>query len=133
MCQGYLKCINQDISPIPTRPKKKILGVKKTTLQKHGAVSEQTAKEMAKGAALVSGADVAVALTGIAGPDGGTKEKPVGLVYIACSVKGKVTVKEFYFKGSRTKVREVATTAALILMRRCMLEYFSKVTFGKKH
>ena len=82
---------------------------------------------------MVSGSDVAVALTGIAGPDGGTKEKPVGLVYIACSVKGKVTVKEFYFKGSRTKVREVATTAALILMRRCMLEYFSKVTFGKKH
>lgn len=113
------------------KAKRKILGVKKATLQKHGAVSSQTAKEMVKGAALVSQADVAVALTGVAGPDGGTKEKPVGLVYIACSVKGNVTVEEFRFKGNREKVREAATSAALRLMRGCVLEYFSKVTFGK--
>ncbi len=114
------------------KAKKKLLGVKKTTLQKHGAVSAHTAKEMVKGAALVSQADVAVALTGIAGPDGGTKDKPVGLVYISCSVKGNVTVKEFHFKGNREKIREAATSAALRLMRSCVLEYFSKVTFGKK-
>ena len=114
------------------KAKRKILGVKKGTLQKYGAVSAQTAEEMVKGAALFSKADVAVALTGLAGPDGGTEEKPVGLVYIACNVKGNVTVMEFHFNGNRMKIRDGATTAALMLMRYCILEYFSKVTFGKK-
>ncbi len=114
------------------KAKRKILGVKKGTLQKYGAVSAQTAEEMVKGAALFSKADVAVALTGLAGPDGGTEEKPVGLVYIACNVKGNVTVMEFHFNGNRMKIRDGATTAALMLMRNCILEYFSKVTFGKK-
>lgn len=114
------------------KAKRRFLGVKKSTLQKHGAVSEQTAEEMAKGAAFLLKADVAVAVTGLAGPDGGTEEKPVGLVYIACSVKGKVTVKRYQFSGSRSKVRDSAVSAALTLMRSCILEYFSKVTFGKK-
>ncbi|MBO7363029.1 MAG: competence/damage-inducible protein A, partial [Lachnospiraceae bacterium] len=72
--------------------KSKLVGVKKSTLDKYGAVSEQTASEMAKGGAKASGSDVCISVTGIAGPDGGTKEKPVGLVYIGCCVKGKVTV-----------------------------------------
>lgn len=114
------------------KAKRRFLGVKKSTLQKYGAVSEQTAEEMAKGAALLLKADVAVAVTGLAGPDGGTEEKPVGLVYIACSVKGKVTVRRYHFSGSRSKVRESAVSASLALMRSCILEYFSKVTFGKK-
>lgn len=114
------------------KAKRNLLNVKKTTLQKHGAVSAKTAEEMVKGAAAVSKADVAVALTGLAGPDGGTEEKPVGLVYIGCNVKGKVTVKEFRFQGNRAKIREAATTAALMLMRNCILEYFSQVIFGKK-
>ncbi len=113
------------------KAKRKFLGVKKSTLQKYGAVSRQTAEEMAKGAAFVNKADVAVAITGIAGPDGGSEEKPVGLVYIGCSVKGSVTVKEYHFRGNRTKIRESATSAALILMRSCVLEYYSRVTFGK--
>lgn len=113
------------------KAKRKILGVKKSTLQKYGAVSPQTAEEMAKGAAFMYKADVSVSVTGIAGPDGGTQEKPVGLVYIACNVKGNVTVQEYHFIGNRAKIRESAVTSALILMRRCMLEYFSKVTFGK--
>lgn len=114
------------------KAKRRFLGVKKSTLRKHGAVSEQTAEEMAKGAAFLLKADVAVAVTGLAGPDGGTEEKPVGLVYIACSVKGKVTVKRYRFSGSRSKVRDSAVSAALALLRSCILEYFSKVTFGKK-
>ncbi len=113
------------------KAKRKYLGVKKTTLQKYGAVSKQTAQEMVKGIAMISKADVAIAITGLAGPDGGTAEKPVGLVYIACAIKGKVTVKEFRFQGNRTKIRESSVTAALMLMRSCMLEYFSKVTFGE--
>ena len=114
------------------KAKRKFLNVKKSTLEKHGAVSAKTAEEMAKGAAAFTKADVALAVTGIAGPDGGTPRKPVGLVYIACSVKEKVTVKEFRFSGNRQKIREAAVMAALMLMRSCMLEYFSKMTFGKK-
>ena len=114
------------------KAKRRMLGVKKHTLQKHGAVSEKTAEEMAKGAAAVNKADVAVAVTGIAGPDGGSAEKPVGLVYIACCVKGKVTVKKCQFSGNRNKIRESAVSSALTLMRSCILEYFSKVTFGKE-
>ena len=114
------------------KAKRRFLGVKKTTLQKYGAVSQQIAEEMAKGAALFTKTDVAVAVTGIAGPDGGTEEKPVGLVYIACCVKGKTTVKKYQFSGNRAKIRESSVSAALCLMRSCILEYFSKVTFGKK-
>ena len=114
------------------KAKRRVLGVKKGTLHKYGAVSEKTAEEMAKGAALLHKADVAAAVTGIAGPDGGTEDKPVGLVYIACYVKGKVTVKQYQFSGNRGKVRESAVSAALALMRSCILEYYSKVTFGKK-
>lgn len=104
------------------KSKRKLLGVKKSTLDKYGAVSEQTAKEMVKGAMAAAKSNVAVALTGIAGPDGGTKEKPVGLVYIGCKVGGKTVVKEYHFKGNRAKIRESATSAALTLVRRCILE-----------
>lgn len=114
------------------KAKRRLLGVKKPTLDKHGAVSAKTASEMAKGAAMLAKADVSVAITGIAGPDGGTKEKPVGLVYIACAVKDNVTVKEYHFKGNRGKVRESTVAAALTLMRDCVLEYYSKEKFGKK-
>ena len=108
------------------KAKKKILGVKKRTLEKHGAVSEKVAEEMAKGAETVSKADVCVAVTGLAGPDGGTDKKPVGLVYIACNVKGNITVKEYHFNGNREKVRENATAAALTLMRNCILQYITE-------
>ena len=114
------------------KAKRKYLGVKKGTLQKYGPVSKQTAAEMVKGAAAATKSDVAVSITGIAGPDGGTEEKPVGLVYIGCSVKGKVVVQEYHFSGSRAKVRDSAVAAALILVRRCILEYISDLTFKKK-
>lgn len=106
------------------KAKQKILGVKKGLLKKKGAVSEEVAKAMAKGAAAVSKADVTVAVTGIAGPGGGTEEKPVGLVYIACNVCGRVTVKKYHFSGNRAKIRETTVSSALILMRQCMLEYY---------
>ncbi len=114
------------------KAKRRLLGVKKNLLLKHGAVSEQVAKEMARGAALVSKADVTVSVTGIAGPGGGTEEKPVGLVYMGCSVCGRVTVKKCQFSGSRGKIRENTVSAALSLMRECILQYYSEVTFGGK-
>ena len=114
------------------KAKRRLLGIKKNLLLKHGAVSKEVAQEMAKGAALVSKADVTVSVTGIAGPDGGTEEKPVGLVYIGCDVCGKITVKEFHFGGDRAKVRESTVSAALSLMRECILQYYSEMTFGGK-
>ncbi len=93
-------------------------GVKEETLESFGAVSEQTAREMAVGTCAATGADVSCAVTGIAGPDGGTEEKPVGLVYIACSVKGEVTVEEHHFTGKRQEVREASVKAALDLLER---------------
>lgn len=113
------------------KAKKKILGVKKRTLEKHTAVSAEVAKEMVKGVELVSKADVCVSITGLAGPEGGTEKKPVGLVYIACSVKGKTFVKEYHFNGNRSKIRENATASALILMRKCILEYMTETAFSK--
>lgn len=104
------------------KAKHRLIGVKKSTLKKYGAVSPETAREMAEGAACAAKSDVAISVTGIAGPDGGTEEKPVGLVYIGCSVKGKVTVKKYQFSGSRSKIRESAVAAALTLLRKCVLE-----------
>lgn len=114
------------------KAKRKVLGVKQSTLKKYSAVSEEVAREMAQGISLLTKADVTVSVTGLAGPDGGTKEKPVGLVYIGCNVKGKTVVEEYHFSGDRTHVREEAVVAALALLRKCVLEYFSEVTFGKK-
>lgn len=102
--------------------KKKYLGVKEDTLQRFGAVSKETAAEMARGAAESSGSDIAIAITGIAGPDGGTPEKPIGLVYIACFLDGEVNVNEFRLRGNRTTVRERCVIHALDLIRRMLLK-----------
>lgn len=102
------------------KSKRKFLGVKKNVLEKYGAVSKETAEKMAKGICDQTKADVSIAITGIAGPDGGSEEKPVGLVYMACSVNGIVTVKEYHFSGNRTKIRESAVAYALTLIRNCV-------------
>ncbi len=100
--------------------KMKYLNVKPETLKEFGAVSSQTAEEMVLGAARASGASAALAVTGIAGPEGGTQEKPVGLVYIACLSNDEVTVKEYRLKGNRQKVREISVIYALDLLRRSL-------------
>jgi len=98
----------------------KRLGVKAETLEKYGAVSMQTALEMAGGIAETSGADIGVSTTGIAGPDGGTREKPVGLVYIGISVKGEASAIELHLTGNRAKVRTRAVVTALDALRRAL-------------
>jgi nicotinamide-nucleotide amidase len=111
------------------KAKRKLAGVKKSTIEKYTAVSEQTAKEMVSGPELGPKADVIVAVTGYAGP-ADTETEPKGLVYIACNVCGQIKVKEYHFSGSRQKIRESATTEALVLVRECVLDYFSEKTFG---
>ena len=103
--------------------KEELLGVSHDTLEKFGAVSRETAEEMAEGAVKAAHADAAVAVTGIAGPDGGTKEKPVGLVYIGVNVRGNVEVREYHFSGSRQKIRESVTAAALTFLREKLLAF----------
>ena len=109
------------------KSKRKVLDVSKTTLNEYGAVSKQTAKEMAVGAAIAGHADVAVSVTGIAGPGGGTPEKPVGLVYIGCHINEKNYVKEFVFYGNRQKIRESSVANALGLLRQCIVENYETV------
>jgi nicotinamide-nucleotide amidase len=101
--------------------KHKRLGVKNETLDKYGAVSEETAREMAIGIAETAGTDVSIVTTGIAGPDGGTEEKPVGLVYIGVYVKGQVTVQKHIFNGNRSRVRLQATITGLDMLRRILI------------
>ena len=113
------------------KAKKRILDVKKSTLDKHTAVSAQVAGEMAKGARKSCKADVAVSVTGLAGPGGGTEQIPVGTVYIGCDVKGKVTVREYHFSGNRSKIRENAAAAALTLVRDGILSYMNEQVTDK--
>lgn len=98
--------------------KQELLGVAAATIDAHGAVSAETAREMAEGALAHSHADLAVAVTGIAGPDGGTADKPVGLVWFAVAARGHAThAKHRTFAGfGRTTVRKAATETALRLM-----------------
>ena len=100
--------------------KMKYLGVSSTTLKEHGAVSRECAEEMALGVVRQMNADVGLATTGIAGPDGGTPEKPVGLVYIACNINGNVNVEELHLDGSREEIRNMSVTKALELLVTCL-------------
>ncbi|MEE0945173.1 MAG: CinA family protein [Clostridia bacterium] len=84
----------------------KFLGVSERNISEHGVVSEIVASEMAIGATKLMGADVGVGITGIAGPDGGSAEKPVGLVWTAVCYKGKVYPAKLQFSGDRDTVRE---------------------------
>ncbi len=106
------------------KSKRKRLDVSKVTLKKKGAVSKQTAKEMATGVAFNTDSDAALAITGIAGPDGGTVDKPVGLVYIAAFLNDTISVKKYNFTGDRAEIREQAVVAALELMKSCILSAY---------
>lgn len=113
--EGYITYSNQ--------AKEKLLGVRAETLEEFGAVSRETAAEMAVGAARSAASEAALSVTGIAGPDGGTPQKPVGLVYIGCYLKGRTRVEEFHFTGNRSKNREYAVARALTILREEILKY----------
>lgn len=106
---GVSEIFKEGIVSYSNDAKMKRLGVKKETLEKYGAVSEETAREMVMGL----DSDVAIATTGIAGPDGGTPEKPVGLVYIGIRVRNDVYIEKRFFNGDRMKIRERAVSQSL--------------------
>ena len=93
--------------------KRELLGVKEKTLRKHGAVSEETAREMARGALKNSRGTIAVAVTGVAGPTGGSDTKPVGMVCFAFATAGRVVSQTRRFKGNRESVRRQSVAHAL--------------------
>ena len=103
--RGYITYSNQ--------AKSELLEVSESTLLQHGAVSAQTVEEMAKGAALKANASVGISISGIAGPDGGTGDKPVGNAWFGFFVDGKVLSKKQHFRGERAGVRLKAIEFAL--------------------
>ncbi|MGH1439801.1 MAG: CinA family protein [Cellvibrionaceae bacterium] len=111
---GSSKWFEQGFVTYSNRAKHEQLGVKTILIESSGAVSGAVAVAMADGALKKSGANVAVAITGIAGPDGGSSEKPVGTVWIAWSIRhGKTFSRLFHFDDGRKKIREKAVIAAL--------------------
>ena len=112
--EGYITYSNE--------AKSRLLGVDMQALERCGAVSETVARQMAEGAAKAAGAQAALSVTGIAGPGGGTREKPVGLVYIGCYLDGSTTVERNLFSGSRLEIRKACAQRALELLLTRMKE-----------
>ncbi len=99
-----------------------LLSVSEQTLADHGAVSEETAKALSEGVRKTLGCDIGLSVTGIAGPDGATPEKPLGLVFMACSSKTSTRVERHQFIGTRETIRAWATQRALDLLRRFLCQ-----------
>ena len=102
--------------------KASLVGVHEATLKEFGAVSEETAREMAEGVRHAIPADIGVGITGIAGPGGATAEKPVGLVYIAVAAEHMTHAVRHVFSGSRAEVKRQSTEAALAMVRDLILD-----------
>jgi len=115
---GISGCLKEGLVTYSNEAKMKRLGVKAETLAAFGAVSENTAREMAEGVRLTSGADLGIATTGVAGPDGGTPECPVGLVFIAVASKNNTIIRKLQLSGSRERIRNAAALQALDTLRR---------------
>lgn len=101
------------------RSKTELLGVPEEIIKKYGAVSSNTAIIMAEGAKIKSNTDIGLSVTGIAGPRGGTRQKPVGLIYIAVAGYGKTECKKYRFVGDRGKIKLKSAKAAL----KCLRDY----------
>lgn len=114
---GASDCFDGSFVTYANEQKEKMIGVKHETLEKFGAVSYQTALEMSRGARLAVGADIGAGVTGIAGPGGGTPEKPVGLVYISISTKDKHCFCRLNLDGDRFEVRRKTCLYVLELVK----------------
>lgn len=102
-----------------------LLGVKKATIENYGAVSEQTALEMAQGGRKLLDVDICVSDTGIAGPSGDTPGKPVGLFYLGLAAEGESLSQKHVFQGNREKNKRDATEAALNMLKQYLLRRFN--------
>ena len=114
---GSTKYFRMGVVAYSNESKNKVLNIPIETIKKHGAVSKQVASLMAKNVRLLSKSDIGIGISGITGPSGGTKKKPVGLVYIAISTKDKTLCKESRFLGQREIIKFKTTQAALDILR----------------
>ncbi|MBE5909681.1 CinA family protein [Pseudobutyrivibrio sp.] len=120
---GASYCFNEGYVTYSNEAKMKNLGVKDSTLSAYGAVSSQTATEMAMGVRKRASSNFGVSSTGIAGPGGGSPSKPVGLVYVACAYgDNKCKVLELHLHGDRTQIRNLAANRAIELLADCLQE-----------
>jgi nicotinamide-nucleotide amidase len=119
---GISAVFDRAIVTYSNRSKVEELGVRQETLDQYGAVSAQTAAEMAEGIRKVSSTDLGIAVTGIAGPDGGSPEKPVGLVFAALAHKDGVEVKKLDLWGNRNRIRHVTSLHVFDMIRRHLLK-----------
>ena len=119
---GSSKVFNLGLIVYSNKAKVNILKVPNKIMKKYGAVSEECCLSMVKNLSKISKANISISITGIAGPNGGTKLKPVGLVYIAVSYNGNVWVKEFNFFPKRLIHREITSQAALNMVRKVINE-----------
>ena len=103
---GASAVLEESIVTYSNEAKMRELGVNKETLDTVGAVSRETASQMCVGISKHTGSDIGIGITGIAGPDGGTKEKPVGTVFAGINIKGEAEVYELHLDGNREQVRE---------------------------
>ncbi|MHB1483895.1 MAG: competence/damage-inducible protein A [Saccharofermentanales bacterium] len=119
---GASKVLNGGVVAYRNDIKENVLGVPAGILAEHGAVSGETAESMAAGCRRIMHSDYAVSITGIAGPDGGTQEKPVGLVYLCLAGPGGVKGRELHLTGNRSRIRNIAALNAFDLLRRALLD-----------
>jgi nicotinamide-nucleotide amidase len=118
-CSAYF---SEGIVTYSNAAKSRLVGVPAELLVSFGAVSSECAAAMAHGVRLASGSDLGLAVTGIAGPDGGSEEKPVGTVFISLAAAGGCRTRRFQFNGSRDEIRSITAWSALDWLRRYLLE-----------
>ncbi|MQN01530.1 MAG: CinA family protein [Lachnospiraceae bacterium] len=124
---GMSECMGEAYVTYSEDAKKKLLGVKQETLDKYTVYSHEVAAEMAEGARKASGADLALSVTGVAGPGGGTSECPVGTCYVGASYKGNVITRKYVFSGDRRSVRRKAARMAITLGIAIILDEKEKI------
>ncbi|WP_066896320.1 competence/damage-inducible protein A [Clostridium nigeriense] len=121
---GISEVFKEGVVTYSNESKIRRLGVKEETLKKFGAVSEEIAREMVEGVAKNLNTDIAISTTGIAGPGGGTEEKPIGLVYVGIYIKGKTIVEKLNLTGDRESIRKKATLNSLNLLRKELIRNY---------
>ena len=119
---GSSAYFEQGVLVYSNRAKQALLGVPESVLRAHGAVSAQCAEAMARGICAAAGTPCGLAITGIAGPDGGSPGKPVGTVFVGLSFAAETRARRFRFAGDRESVKWQSTQMALDLLRRAVLE-----------
>lgn len=119
---GISSVFKEGLVAYSNEAKMKRLKVNELTLNKYGAVSKETAVEMARGIAVTAGTDIGISTTGIAGPGGGSSEKPVGLVYAGLFIEGELYSIKLNFKGDRQEIRERTVMSVLDWFRRYLIK-----------